>query len=465
MPRAPYSMKQILAYSLLAAALASVVPTAHAQLMPSAQPAQGGSASGNGSIDRIVAVVEDDIILQSELDEAMNAIVKQYAANPAQLPPHNVLARQVLDRLILMKIQVQQAANQNIKVSDQDVDQAAANVAQQNKMSPEQLRAAVEQDGYSYAGFRQQLSDQITAQKLHESVVRDQVNVTDTEVNNMLASPTYKGGEVHLAHIQISTPANGSASDIAAAQAKAEDTLKAIKGGMDFNAAAIRFSDAPDALDGGDLGWRRLDEVPPAFADAVTGLKPGDNTAALRGPTGFHILKLVETRQAGRQIVTEYHARQILIKPSEIVTPEQAEKKAQDVYTRVVDKKEDFAKIAKDDSKDTTTANNGGDMGWFAADAWGQAIGTQIAGLKDNEVSHPIQTDAGWIVLQRLGTRQSDLTDQLQRDQARQAIGNRKADAAYESYLREQRSSAFVNILVPELKDPDDKQASATPAQ
>ncbi|WP_456966885.1 peptidylprolyl isomerase [Luteibacter sp. HA06] len=461
-------MKQILAYSLLAAAVASVVvPTAHAQLMPSAQPAQGGSASGtngNGPLDRIVAVVNDDIILQSELDEATTAIVKQYAANPAQLPPHDVLARQVLDRLILMKIQVQQAGEQNIKVSDQDIDQAANNVAQQNKMSPEQLRAAVEQDGYSYAAFRQQLSDQITAQKLHESVVRDQVNVTDTEVNNMLASPTYKGGEVHLAHIQISTPANGSASDIAAAQTKAEETLKAIKGGMDFNAAAIRYSDAPDALDGGDLGWRRLDEVPPAFADAVTGLKPGDNTAALRGPTGFHILKLVETRQAGRQIVTEYHARQILIKPSEIVTPEQAEKKAQDIYTRVVDKKEDFAKIAKEDSKDNTTANNGGDMGWFAADAWGQAIATQIAALKDNEVSHPIQTDAGWIVLQRLGTRQSDLTDQLQRDQARQAIGNRKADAAYESYLREQRSSAYVNILVPELKDPDDKQASAAPA-
>ncbi|MET0935980.1 MAG: peptidylprolyl isomerase, partial [Luteibacter sp.] len=338
-------MKQILAYSLLAAAILSAVPVAHAQLMPSAQPAQGGSASGNGSLDRIVAVVEEDVILQSELDEAINAIVRQYAANPSQLPPHDVLARQVLDRLILMKLQVQRANDQNIKVSDQDVDAAAANVAQQNKMSPEQLRAAVQQDGYSYEGFREQLRDQIIAQKLHESVVRDSVNVTDSEVNNLLASPTYKGGEVHLAHIQISTPANGGASDIAAAQAKAEDAIKAIKGGMDFNAAAIRFSDAPDALDGGDLGWRRLDEVPPAFADAVAGLKAGDNTAALRGPTGFHILKLVETRQPSRQVVTEYHARQILIKPSEIVTPEQAQKKAEDIYTRVVDKKEDFSKI------------------------------------------------------------------------------------------------------------------------
>lgn len=462
-PRAPYSMKQILAYSLLAASLLVAVPPAHAQLMPSAQPTQGNMSVGNGSLDRIVAVVEEDVILQSELDEAINAIVRQYASNPGQLPPKDVLARQVLDRLILMRLQVQRANDQGIRVSDQDIDQAAGNVAQQNKMSLDQLRAAVEQDGFSYAAFRQQLSDQLIAQKLHESVVRDQVTVTDAEVNNLLASPTYKAGEVHLAHIQISTPAGGGANDIAQAQAKAEEAIKAIKGGMDFNAAAIRFSDAPDALDGGDLGWRRLDEVPPAFADAVATLKPGETTAALRGPTGFHILKLVDTRQPGRQIVTEYHARQILIKPSEIVTPEQAEKKAQDLYTRIVDKKEDFAKLAKDESKDTTTANNGGDMGWFAKDAWGQAIGAQIDQLKDNEVSHPIQTDAGWIVLQRLGSRQSDLTDQLQRDQARQAIGNRKADEAYENYLRELRSTSFVDIRVPELKSPDDKQASATP--
>ncbi|MET4676827.1 MULTISPECIES: peptidylprolyl isomerase [unclassified Luteibacter] len=453
-------MKQILSYSLLAASLLVAMPPAHAQLMPSAQPTASGATAGNGSIDRIVAVVEEDVILQSELDEAINAIVRQYASNPGQLPPKDVLARQVLDRLILMKLQVQRANDQNIHVSDQDIDQAATNVAQQNKMSLDQLRAAVEQDGYSYAAFRQQLSDQIIAQKLHESVVRDQVTVTDAEVNNLLASPSYKAGEVHLAHIAISTPANGGAADIAQAEVKAAEAIKAIKGGMDFNAAAIRFSDAPDALDGGDLGWRRLDEVPPAFADAVATLKPGETTAALRGPTGFHILKLVDTRAPGRQIVTEYHARQILIKPSELVTPEQAEKKAQDLYTRIVDKKEDFAKLAKDESKDNTTANNGGDMGWFAKDAWGQAIATQVEQLKDNEVSHPIQTDAGWIVLQRLGSRQSDLTDQLQRDQARQAIGNRKADEAYENYLRELRSTSFVDIRVPELKDPNDKPAS-----
>ncbi|TCV93851.1 periplasmic chaperone for outer membrane proteins SurA [Luteibacter rhizovicinus] len=462
-------MKQILAYSLLAAALAAAVaPAARAQLMQPATPAAAGGVAasgtpgGNGSLDRIVAVVDEEVILQSELDNAMNAIVRQYASNPGQLPPQNVLARQVLDRLILMKLQVAKANDQGIRVSDADIDAAAANVAQQNKMTPDQLRAAVEHDGYSYAAFRQQLSEQITAQKLHENVVRDSVTVTDAEVNNMLNSPAYKAGEVHLAHIQISTPSGGGADDIAQAQKKAEDAINAVKGGMDFNAAAIRFSDAPDALEGGDLGWRRLDEVPPAFADAVTSLKPGETTPALRGPTGFHILKLVDTRAPGKQIVTEYHARQILIKPSEIVTPEQAEKKAQDLYTRLVDKKEDFSKLAKDESKDNTTANAGGDMGWFPKEAWGSAIGQQIASLKDNEISHPIQTDAGWIIMQRLGARDSDLTNQLQRDQARQSIGNRKADQAYEDYLREMRSSSYVDIRVPELRDTaPDSQASA----
>lgn len=439
-------MKQPLALFLLAAATALVVP-AHAQLLPQA-------ASGKQPLDRIVAVVDDGVILQSELNEAVRSVQQQYASQPGQLPPMDVLQRQVLDRLVLMKLQVQRANDQGIRVSDADIDQAVGAVAQQNKMSAEQLRAAVEQEGSSFAAFRQQLSEQLIAQRLHESVVRDSVNVTDSEINNLLASPTYKAGEIHLAHIQISVPSGGNATDIQAAQKKAEEAISAVHGGMDFNAAAIRYSDAQDALEGGDLGWRRMDEVPPAFADAVAGMKVGDVSPALRGPTGFHILKLVDQRAPSRQVVPEFHARQILIKPSEIVSPEQARQKAQDLYNRIVNKHEDFAKLAKDESKDNTTANNGGDMGWFPQQAWGTVIGQEITQLKDNEVSQPFQSEAGWHILQRLGERQSDLTDQIERDQARQAIGNRKAEQAYEDYLREMRSSAYVNILVPELRDP-----------
>jgi peptidyl-prolyl cis-trans isomerase SurA len=201
--------------------------------------------------------------------------------------------------------------------------------------------------------------------------------------------------------------------------------------------------------------------VPPAFADAVANMKVGEVSPALRGPTGFHILKLIDQRQPGRQLVTEFHARQILIKPSELVTPAQAEAKAQELYTRIVDKHEDFAKLAKENSKDDTTANAGGDMGWFQPQAWGSSIAQQLQVLKDDEVSKPFQTEAGWHLIQRLGTRQSDLTDEIARNQARQSIGNRKAEQAYDDYLRELRANAYIQILVPELRDAG--QAAAAP--
>ncbi|MDE2316688.1 MAG: peptidylprolyl isomerase [Xanthomonadaceae bacterium] len=448
-------MKRFLAPFLSILVFALALP-AQAQLLPNA----GASAPSN-TLDRIVAVVNEDVILQSELDNAVRSVQQQYASQPGQLPPLNVLQQQVLDRLILMKLQLQKADDRGIHVSDAQVDQAVAQVAQQNKMTPDQLRTEVERTGQDFASFRQQLADQLTVQQLHQNVVHDSVSVTDSEIDNLLASPSYKAGEVHLAHIQISIPSGADAAAIQAAAAKAEQAEAAIKGGMDFHAAAIRYSDAPDALDGGDLGWRRMDEIPPAFADTVANMKPGDVSAALRGPTGFHILKLIGQRAPAKQIVTEYHARQILIKPSELVTPAQAQQKAQELYDQIVYKHADFAKLAKENSNDDTTANAGGDMGWFAQQAWGAAIAQQLGQLKVNEVSQPFQTDAGWDILQLVGTRQSDVTTQMERDQARQAIGNRKAEQAYEDFLRQLRANAYVRVLVPALRDSSNTPADA----
>jgi peptidyl-prolyl cis-trans isomerase SurA len=448
-------MKRFLAPLLSILVFALALP-AQAQLLPNA-----GVGAPSNTLDRIVAVVNEDVILQSELDNAVRSVQQQYASQPGQLPPLNVLQQQVLDRLILMKLQLQKADDQGIHISDAQIDQAVAQVAQQNKMTPDQLRAEVERTGQDFASFRQQLADQLTVQQLHQNVVRDSVSVTDSEIDNLLASPSYKAGEVHLAHIQISIPSGADAAAIQAAATKAEQAEAAIKGGMDFHAAAIRYSDAPDALDGGDLGWRRMDEIPPAFADTVANMKSGDVSPALRGPTGFHILKLIGQRAPSKQIVTEYRARQILIKPSELVTPAQAQQKAQELYEQIVDKHADFAKLAKENSNDDTTANNGGDMGWFAQQAWGAAIAQQLGQLKVNGVSQPFQTDAGWDILQLVGTRQSDVTTQAERDQARQAIGNRKAEQAYEDFLRELRANAYVHVLVPALRDDSNTPADA----
>ncbi len=445
-------MKQTIAFLLLA--LAIVFPV-HAQLLTPA-------ASANQPLDRIVAVVNEQVILQSELNDALSSAQQQYAAHPEQLPPVNVLQQQVLNRLILMRLQTQKAQEQGIHVSDADVDQAVQGVAQQNKLSADQLRTEVERSGASFAAFRQQLSDQITVQRLHQSVIHDSVSITDSEINNLLGSPTYQAGEVHLSHIQISIPSGADAAAIQAAQTKAEQAVAAIKGGMDFNAAAIRYSAASDALEGGDLGWRRLDEIPAAFAETVSSMKVGEVSPALRGPTGFHILKLVGQRKNSRKMVTEFHARQILIKPSELVTPAQAEQKANDLYKRIVNKHEDFAKLAKEDSTDDTTANVGGDMGWFAQDAWGSEIAQELGQLKDNDVSKPFQTQAGWHLIERLGTRQSDMTDEIARNEARQAIGTRKSEQAYDDFLRDLRSNAYINIVVPELRQADDQAASGS---
>ena len=448
-------MKQLLASLLFALVIA--LP-AHAQLLAPNAPA-------SQPLDRIVAVVNDDVILQSDLTEAVQAIQQQYAGHPGQLPPMDVLNRQVLNRLILMRLQIQKAQDQGVTVSDADVDRAVQSVAQQNKLTPDQLRAAVEQQGSSFAAFRQQLADQITVQRLHQGVIQDSVSVTDSEIDNLLNSPTYKAGEVHLAHIQISIPSGADAAAIEASQTKAEQALAAIKGGMDFNAAAIRYSDASDALDGGDLGWRRMDEIPPAFADTVSTMKPGQVSGALRGPTGFHILKLIGERKGDRKMVTEYHARQILIKPSDLLTSAQAEQKAQDLYNRIVNKHENFSALAKEYSKDDTTANLGGDMGWFQPDAWGQTIAGKLAELKDGQVSQPFQSEAGWHIVERLGTRQSDQTVQIERAQARQAIGNRKSEQVYDDFLRDLRSNAYVHILVPELRETDTSSAGGANSQ
>jgi len=442
-------MNKLVALVALLLCLAAASPRSEAQLL------------ANDSLDRIVAVVDEDVVLQSELDRAVNQILTQYQRNPSQLPPRNLLEGQVLNRLIMGRLQVARAESTGIRVGDADVDNTVNQIAAQNKITPEQLRASLAQDGMSYTEFRRNLHDELMTQRLHQRISQTAGQVSDSEIDIMLASNSLKTGEVRLAHILVGVPDGASADQLQAGRTKAEQVKKEIDNGMDFAAAAIRYSDAQDALEGGDLGWRRFDQVPGMFADLVQGMQPGQVTQAMRGPSGFHILKLVDQRGAGKQVVTEYHARHIMIRMSELVSSDDAQRKVSEIRNRIAGGKEEFGALAKQYSQDTSTANAGGDMGWFNIDAYGPKVAEVLATLKDDEISQPFQTDVGWHVVQLLGKREQDKTKESQREQARQAIQERKSDEEYENFLRQIRSEAYVEVRLPGF-DKDGKPLDTT---
>ena len=431
-------MKRISALLVLACGL--IVPAlAQAQLLQPMQP-----------LDRIVAVVNDGVILQNELDTATAQVQHQFAQNPQALPPTPVLRRQVLERLILMKLQQQRAEEDGVRASDQQIDAALQTIAQNNHMDLTQLRGALAQQGLDYSAFRKQIADQIVIQQLRDHVIRSEVHVTDAEVANLINSPLFKAGEVNIAQILIAVPEGASPDQVAAAKARADEVEKAIAGGMDFRAAAIRYSQAPNALDGGVMGWRRVDELPQALGDMVLKMHDGQVSPALRAPEGFYIFKIEGKRPAPPVIVTEYHARDLLIKTSPTLDSNQAKAKIAALRAEAAAGKVSFADLARKDSQDDSTANDGGDMGWFQPQQWGQVVAEVLPKLKDNEISQPLQVPEGWLLIQRLGERQVNRTEQAMKEQARMAIGNRKAEDVYSNFLRDLRSSAYVRILLPE---------------
>ena len=426
-------MTRFLALVVLALALAA---------LGAAQGARAQALSTD-PVDRIVAVVDEDVILQSELDRAVGNILAQYAGRPGQLPAREVIERQVLERLITIRLQLARAEQTGIRVNDTELDQSVMRLAQQNNVSLDQLRASLERDGFSYTEFRDTMRDELLVQRLRQRFVQSRVNVTDTEVDILLASESLKRGEVRLSHILVGVPDGASAAQIQAAREKAEMVMKEIDGGLDFASAAIRFSDGQQALEGGDLGWRKYNEVPDAFADQIAGMQPGEVTQPMRGPSGFHILKLVEVREQQQELVREYNARHIMVNTSELVTADDALATVRDIRRRL-EAGTDFAELAKEFSDDNTTANLGGDMGWFEIGAYGTRV----------EQSEPCQTEVCWHLMQRRGTREADVTDERRREQAREIVRNRKAEEEYDLYLRQLRGEAYIENRLTEQAEP-----------
>ena len=398
------------------------------------------------TLETIAAVVNEDVILRSEVDLAVANISRQIEArDPGQMPPRDVLERQVLERLILMRLQVERAADSGIRVSDQELQQAVAGIASQNQMTPAQLRQRIEADGMSYSEFVANLRDEVTVQRLRQRYIQGSVQVSEAEIDQLLATRDIGGQEMRLANIQVNVSEGATPDEIAAAKARIDEVKAMIeRGDIDFRSAAVRYSQAPNALDGGEIGWRTADAVPPVYANMLKAMSPGQVTQPLRGPSGFQIVQLVEVRQPQAQKITQYRARDILVAVTETVPAEAARQKIEALRERIA-KGEDFAKVAAEASDDTQTRSQGGDMGWFAVDAWGSAVAAQVQQLADGELSPVFQSEVGFHLLQRTGMREQDVTEENRRNQAREIIGGRKGEEAFERFLRQLRAEDYVD--------------------
>lgn len=423
--------------ALLVASLAFSPGFASAQLL-------SGPGATTGVVDNIVAVVDEDVILRSELDRAVANVRIQYRGREAQLPPDHVLQRQVLDRLVLMRLQVARAEDTGIRIGDTELNQTIQGIAQRSGTSIEQMRVQIEAEGLSFDDYRRSIREELQMRRLQQRVVQTRVVVSETEIDQLLAQRSVDSVEFRLANLLVALPDGATPEQVATAEQKI-DGIKGLldRGEMDFRAAAIRYSDDRNALEGGDLGWREADSVPPRFAELIRNLQPGQYTSPIRGPSGIQMVQLIEVRQAGPQTVTEYQADHLLVAVTEVVGEEAARREAEELRARI-EAGEDFATLAREHSDDSFSRNRGGRLDWFAPEAFGPTVAEQVQALADGAISPVFRSEAGWHLIRRVTTRQQDVTDATRRERARQMIGERKAQDEFERFLRQLRADAFV---------------------
>jgi peptidyl-prolyl cis-trans isomerase SurA len=397
-------------------------------------------------LDRIIAIVNDDVIMKSELEERLRTVEGQLQEQGTPMPPRSILEKQVLDRLILTKLQVQMANETGIRVDDETLNRTISNIAAENRVSLEEFRKILEADGYSYEKFREDIRGEILISRLRQRQVDNRVNVTEREVENFLATQEHQGEietEYRLRHILIALPDSPSARQRQEAEELAQKVWADLAAGGDFVQLAATYSDGPQALDGGDLGWRKAGQVPTLFADFVAGMNKGDISELIRSPGGFHIIKLDDVRDSEKVVVTQTHARHILIRPDELVKTEDAQLRLEQLRARIVGG-DDFAELAKGHSQDTVSAAEGGDLGWTSPGDLDPDFEQVMNSLQPGETSQPFQTQFGWHIVQVLERREHDSTEDVKRAKAREAIRARKLDEARDSWLREMRDEAYV---------------------
>jgi peptidyl-prolyl cis-trans isomerase SurA len=421
-----------------------------------AQAAQTGAAAKPASVprvqlaDAIIAVVNNEVITRQEFLDRMNAVARQMKAQGIALPPQPEFQRQMLERMIVDRAQLQLAKESGIRVDDTMLDRAVARIAEQNKMTVPAFRAALEKEGVPFQRFREDIRNEITMQRLREREVDNKIQISESEVDNYLAAEA--GGaqaqEYQVAHILVRIPENASAEQITERRQRAEEVLRQLQGGGDFAKLAATYSDATDALSGGDLGWRTPERLPQLFVDALAGMKQGDVSAIMKSPNGFHILKLNGKRNSagsGSAIgpVQQTHVRHILIKVNQIVSPADARRKLTELKHRLDNKAAKFEDLAKLYSNDLS-ASRGGDLGWIYPGDTVPEFERAMNALKPGEISEPIESPFGFHLIQVLERKTEDVPAERRRLIARQAIRERKLEEATQEWLRQLRDRAYV---------------------
>jgi len=408
------------------------------------------AADGAIEVDRIVAVVNSDVITRTELRQRVEQVTRQLSRQGTPLPPAEVLERQVLERQIVERLQLQLAGETSLRVDDVTLDRALGRIADNNRMSMTDFRKALEKDGISWERFRDEVRNEMLLGRVREREVDSRIVVSDAEVTNYLSNPENLAvgqEELNLAHILFRAPEGASPEQLARLRAKAEDVAARVARGEAFDKLAASYSDAPDALSGGNLGWRSAERLPGLFAEAVSGLKPGDTTPVLRSAAGFHLVKVVGRKGGGQAVapaqVQQTHARHILVKTSEVVSDADARRRLADLRERIVQGGASFAELARQHSADISAAK-GGDLGWIYPGDTVPEFEQAMDALKPGEVSQPVQSPFGWHLIVVDERRVQDVSDDRKRAAARNALRERKSDEAFQDWLRQLRDRAYV---------------------
>jgi peptidyl-prolyl cis-trans isomerase SurA len=400
-------------------------------------------------LDRIVAVVNEGVLLQSELDTHTGLIVRQLREQNTQLPSDDVIKAQVLEQLILKELQLQRARRLGIRVPDAMLNATLSQVAARNGLSLSQLPQAMAADGIDYAAFREEMRNDMVIEALHQRDVVARIQVSEREIERYLERQESSANEqvdYDLSHILIAAPSSALPEEIAEAERRIGEIHNRLIDGEDFEELAITYSDGQNALDGGRLGWRKGAQLPGNFESVVGQLSPGQFSAPVRSPSGYHILKVNDVRGAEKIIVLQTHIRHILVQPDEILDDNAVRAKMERIRERIVVDGEDFADVARLESADPMSAPQGGDLGWNSPGAFVPKFEDEVAKLAPGEVSQPFRTDFGWHIVEVIDRKERDTTDEVKRERAIQAIRAGKQEQETEIWLRQIRDEAYVEV-------------------